>query len=95
MKYKITFGACFTLTMSFKVSFRMVCYILLQLHFQGQIIQAMRMGCFIRNEMDTSPLHHLEKLHILSQEIRTREDDLEIARESIISFLLCGLWIWV
>lgn len=90
MKYKITFGACFTLTMSFKLSFRMVCYILIQLHFRGQIIQAMRMG-FFRNEMDRYPLHHPGKLNILSQEIRTREDDLEIAK--IKHYFLSSLWL--
>lgn len=34
---------------------------------------------------------HPGKLYILSQEIRTTEDDLRIAWNSIISFILCDL----
>lgn len=43
-------------------------------------------GLFFR-KMDIHP----GKLYILSQEIRTTEDDVRIAWKSIISFILCDL----
>lgn len=41
--------------------------------------------------MDTYPLPHPGKLNILSQEIRTREDDLE--RAKIKHYFLSSLWL--